>query len=804
MVQRMRDSHFYKLGHFHFHHNQTTMSSSAPSSFCRVAGLTSEAGKKRNGSAARANLQQQTGSGADSRHPVCLDGFPGPMLMKRINIDVFPDNSRVFSVGVGRETILDEDYNAVLIDNNMPSSRSCITGGAARSRGSVEAMKKFVQIHGQQSGFTIIKLTDLNIARAFNRVACGEDNVCVAEPLNKAFQKVVKRFPKENDNRKVMVKFESHRISEDQFETKKSDKCGPQRYESVMRGTYQIYPCALKQYLDAHEVRYADTSGNQQATIFHHEIYLDYGVEEATMYAKHAAALGESDRLHPSVLAAVDPQAFWSAVLWYESFIQTLQELDLSVDLIDAWKDLAKGRTKSKQHFSTASMIFDFGPALTKGPEQHWGVTKSKDLHVRIATDFAICAFEAIHTAVIESGVAMSGVVLRHLDYYKGHEIESYFEGKSKFHELAKEEKEKYGEDIDPERILKLYNRAMRSSGFGRDSNVCLPEAERTCDNCGKRSKTKLQTCARCEGVSYCNAKCQKEHWKEHRNTCSRVFVQVQKQFANMSMNSGVEFKAAMYPTGSTKLPTTPGIYVEVSGSGSVRIMWCPGSINTIFVNNATDSTMTIAEREYLAQYDKSFQRQIRFRDFSELPPPLRFLVCCGPLPKLDLVQQCVDDAIASSNGALDQLRFPVAGFTALEWAAKKGNRDIVTWLCTDTRTKDLINVGCPVGWAGYTGQVDIMRQLVSYGADPSKTDDVLWSKTIPLFVAAQNGKLDAVKFYVEECNQDIGIIDDEGNNILKHIEKSHNWREIDNHVETHKWAKSMLKKQQKRKNKSK
>ena len=622
--------------------------------------------------------------------------------------------------------------------------------------------------------------------------------------MNKAFQKVVSQFPKENDNKKIMVKFECHRISEDQFETKKSDKCGPQRYEAVKHGAYQIYPCALKQYLDAHEVRYADISGKQKTITFHHEIYLDYGVEEATMYAKHAAALGESDRLHPAVLAAVDPQAFWSAMLWFDPFIQTLEELDLSVDLIDAWKDLAKGRTKSREHFSTASMLFKFGPALAKGPEQNWGITRSKDLHVRIATDFAICAFEAIHLAVVESGVDLSGIVVQNLDYYKGHEIDNYFNGQAKFHALMRDERGRNGEDIDPERLLKLYNRAMRSAGFGRDSDVCLPDAERTCDNCGKRSKTKLQTCARCEGVSYCNAKCQKEHWKEHRNTCSRVFVQVQKQFANMSMNTGVKLKAAMYPSGSTTLPTVPGIFTEVSGSGSARIMWLPGSTNKILLNNATDPNLTIAEREYLAGHDLSFQQQIPFNDFSELPPPLRFLVCCGPLPQLDLVQQCVNDAIVSCNGTLHQLRFPLAGFTALEWAAKKGNLDIVRWLCTDARTKDLINIGCPVGWAGYTGQVDIMRQLVSYGADPSKTDDVLWNNTLPLFVAAQNGKLDAVKFYIEECKQDIGMIDDEGSNILKHVEKAQNWREMDDHVETHKWAKSMLKKQKKKKSSKK
>eukprot|EP00985_Skeletonema_marinoi_P007076 scaffold3106_cov81-Skeletonema_marinoi.AAC.4 len=414
------------------------MSNSVPSSFCRVVGLASETGKKRNGSAARAKLQQTT----DARHPVCVDGFPGPMSIKPINIEVFPENSRVFSVGIGRQSILDKDCNAVLVDNNVTSSRSCISGGAARSRGSVEAMKKFVQIHGQQR----------QPARAFNRVACGEDDVCLAEPLNTAFQKVVKRFPKENGgDKKIMVKFDSHTISEDQFETKKSDKCGPQRYEAVKHGSYQIYPCALKQYLDAHEVRYADVSGKQKVTTFRHEIYLDYGVEEAIMYAKHAAALGESDRLYPAVLAAVDPQAFWSAMLWYEAFIETLQELNLSVDLVDAWKGLEKGRTSSKQLFAAASTMFDFGPELEKGPEVNWGVTKSKDLHVRIATDFAICAFEAIHLAAVENDVDLSEVNWLTLEYYKGHEIDNYLQGKAKFNQMIMEEKETNGGDIDTE-----------------------------------------------------------------------------------------------------------------------------------------------------------------------------------------------------------------------------------------------------------------------------------------------------------------------------------------------------------------
>lgn len=294
-------------------------------------------------------------------------------------------------------------------------------------------MKKFVQIHGQQTGSMMIKLTDLNIARALNRVACGDDDVCVAEPLNTTFQKVAKKFPKVSGDRNILVKFESHRISEDQFETKKSEKCGPQRYEAVKQGSYQIYPCALKQYLDAHEVRYADVSGKHQVTTIRHETYLDYGVDEAIMYARHAVAMGESHRLHPAVLNAVDPQAFWSAMLWFDAFNQTLQELKLSVDLIDAWKDLENGRYRSNKYFAKASKMFDFGPALTKGPEENWGVTTSKDLHVRIATDFAICAFEAIHLAIHENGVDLGGIKCLTLDTYKGHELDNIWKGKPSF-----------------------------------------------------------------------------------------------------------------------------------------------------------------------------------------------------------------------------------------------------------------------------------------------------------------------------------------------------------------------------------
>jgi len=128
----------------------------------------------------------------------------------------------------------------------------------------------------------------------------------------------------------------------------------------VKHGFYQIPPCALRQHLDAHEVIiYADVSGKQKVTI-RHEIYLDLWCRGSIIYAKNAAAIGETDRLYPSVLAAVDPQAFWSAMLWFDTlFVQTIQDLDLSANLLNARKELQQCRNRSKSYFSYISELLD-------------------------------------------------------------------------------------------------------------------------------------------------------------------------------------------------------------------------------------------------------------------------------------------------------------------------------------------------------------------------------------------------------------------------------------------------------------
>merc|ERR1711862_997562 len=84
-----------------------------------------------------------------------------------------------------------------------------------------------------------------------------------------------------------------------------------------------------------------------------------------------------------------------------------------------------------------------------------------------------------------------------------------------------------------------------------------------------------------------------------------------------------------------------------------------------------------------------------KFTDFSELPAPLRVLVCCGPLPHIEVAKAALPEALQLCGGQLYHLRVPVVGFSALEWAAKKGNYDM-KWLCEDERTKGLIDISCP------------------------------------------------------------------------------------------------------------
>ena len=43
----------------------------------------------------------------------------------------------------------------------------------------------------------------------------------------------------------------------------------------------------------------------------------------------------------------------------------------------------------------------------------------------------------------------------------------------------------------------------------------------RKCENCNQEILERIQLCAGCKKVAYCNLQCQKTHWKQHKKTCS-------------------------------------------------------------------------------------------------------------------------------------------------------------------------------------------------------------------------------------------------------------------------------------------
>ena len=56
-------------------------------------------------------------------------------------------------------------------------------------------------------------------------------------------------------------------------------------------------------------------------------------------------------------------------------------------------------------------------------------------------------------------------------------------------------------------------------------SDSCGPMIARKrfkfCDNCGRSIESRIQLCAGCKRVAYCNYACQKAKWKAHKKVCA-------------------------------------------------------------------------------------------------------------------------------------------------------------------------------------------------------------------------------------------------------------------------------------------
>ena len=280
---------------------------------------------------------------------------------------------------------------------------------------------------------------------------------------------------------------------------------------------------------------------------------------------------------------------------------------------------------------------------------------------------------------------------------------------------------------------------------------------------------------SKCHGAAYCGTECARACWKSHKKECRPSFAHVRRSVLYLASKYGVTMEPLKSNT--SRAPTQMGLISETSGAGTIGILYNPepGQTSHIIITGGGELPNPA--------------NTIKFRSMSELDPPIRFLLACGPLGDINVARGCIDEVISMIGGDICKLRMKSVLFTPLEWAAKKGNFDIVEWLCTDDRTKSLLHEGCPVGWACYTGQVDIVKKLVAFGADPTKTDQVLFYNCPPLLMAAENGQVEAMKYLVDELGQDINMVGPSGRNIIESITCPPNWNEIESHRESYKWS---------------
>lgn len=72
--------------------------------------------------------------------------------------------------------------------------------------------------------------------------------------------------------------------------------------------------------------------------------------------------------------------------------------------------------------------------------------------------------------------------------------------------------------DLRPDSHIKYYDKSMAHA------QMMCKHPDTKCGNCGCPSDViKLMYCVGCRDAFYCNAKCQKVHWKKHKKVCTRI-----------------------------------------------------------------------------------------------------------------------------------------------------------------------------------------------------------------------------------------------------------------------------------------
>jgi hypothetical protein len=410
-------------------------------------------------------------------------------------------------------------------------------------------IEAFLKHHRRnQKGALLLRLTDLNVARALNRIAAGDKNVQLEAPLKGTLKSVATLLRREIDTGDMfLIKYEPHRISPDG-----EKRLGAGRHKAVLAGAFKSYPCPYENYHDAMEVRYVDGTSKDQAVV-KHEIYLDYGREEAESYVRHAVALGESDRLSPSTLAQVDPQAFWSATLYVEAFVEALENCGCS-QLVEEWKGMVQGVRKGRELWTKSaseSLVATLSPSVAAGDSNDWGIRSEAD-HKKVSNNCAMVAIMMMLKAASESGNSESSatdaerevkpVLIETLEYYKGTELDRII---TAFAAAGMRERERVaqGKQLKEKHRDRYLNEALEEQGFGSDALDLKSDPLAHCGHCGSTESKNLKRCGRCNGAAYCSRDCQTSAWKKHKKKGDPILAHGRRLMRDCALRSGMESK---------------------------------------------------------------------------------------------------------------------------------------------------------------------------------------------------------------------------------------------------------------------
>ena len=408
----------------------------APSAFCLVTGLTSPAGQALNGVAGR--VIGRPPEEGEKRVDVLLNGVAQGKSLKRSNLRLIAARRFWIAVGVGREETggLDgsdptrpEDlfFNVVnrtdgqrigFGDLGREMSETC-----GRSCGNLlAACSVHERLQGRPGPLEApvhLMLTDLNVCRAINRAALGAEeppvapHAVVAPPLAAA-HRAVRALVAQGGQ--VLATFDPHRCLPDNESPAANASSGAQedvaseRIHAALHGAVCFCPSVNPQRPGCVEVRYLGQPADPRACLTsRHERFIDYGLEEAIAYIKFVAALGDVARLRPLTMAAVDPQAFWAALLRADAVVRALEDTEEGSEcggpsLVEEWQALAAGVRRGLE------ACLRLGEQGTTG-FRPWDAHGTWEQHVVDASSHGEVAFQGAMTGVLLTTTA-GGLIL--------------------------------------------------------------------------------------------------------------------------------------------------------------------------------------------------------------------------------------------------------------------------------------------------------------------------------------------------------------------------------------------------------